>query len=353
MQSLGVTTPAVSAIPRASLWLALLAAGCGDVRSEDLAVGGAGSEAPTTITNSDSGDAVDDGSGEKLDVGSAGTGAADDGGDAGVTDCTPEDESCECTAVDIMFIVDASGSMEQHRDAMSQVFPLFADTLLDALPDGVNLHVGVTSTDMLSEGSQVTGSCQYATEPVTPDQMSSGVDGEQGRLYQEGGKYFFTIDTDAPAAEREALAQWFDGAVEIAGGASTEYVGEVLGWVGHPANAATNAGFIRDERAVLAIFVLTDEADQTTGDPEVAYQRLLDSKAACGGAQCIVGGGMVHMGPCYDELAMGYIFARLGAPPAVEVLPEGASVEDMNRVLEGTLAEVITKKCETLPPPEG
>jgi len=132
----------------------LLVVGCGDPVREggvfasglagetESATGGSGAEAPggdDPGSSATAGTGVDDGGqsdgGPLLDV------AADPGGNT----CDPDDPDCGCTAVDILFIVDNSGSMSAHQAALAERFPLFVDVMLATLPVGTSLHVGITT----------------------------------------------------------------------------------------------------------------------------------------------------------------------------------------------------------------
>ena len=65
------------------------------------------------------------------------------GCDEGVGDDCPG-----CVAVDLLFVIDNSISMDDEQIALTLAFPGFADTILEALPDNVNVHIGITSTEM-------------------------------------------------------------------------------------------------------------------------------------------------------------------------------------------------------------
>ena len=68
------------------------------------------------------------------------------------------------------------------------------------------------------------------------------------------------------------------------------------GWAFDPLNDATNGGFLRDEEALLVLFFLTDEPDKTPDSKNDHVNRVLDAKAECGGAECVVVSGLID--PC-------------------------------------------------------
>lgn len=286
---------------------------------------------------------------------------------------TDTDAATGCVGVDLLFVIDNSVSMGDYQNALALAFPGFADAIVQALPPGTNLHVGVTSTTMGYSSSGSTTNCNAkgdGDQPQdffyeTPDESDNGLNGAQGRLYKGGGPTYYDIDTDAGPAELDALKAWFADAAKIGeGGSQIEMSAAAAGWVADPANAATNAGFIRDEGAVLAIFILQDEPDQTphTIDGKPGGQAMLDkliaAKALCGGEKCIIGGGFVDTG-CFGEVALGGLMNGFGVAPNVQELPDEDLAEDfpemaaaeMNQLLADTLAGVIKQKCDEIQPP--
>jgi hypothetical protein len=204
---------------------------------------------------------------------------------------------------------------------------------------------------------------------ITPDVMNTGRNGAQGRLYQppgEGTTYFEYI-TGAGGAELAALEDWFSAAANIGtGGSNIEMSTAPTGWIADPANAATNAGFVRDEGAVLVVFFMQDEPDQTPlvidGQPGglAMLDKLVAAKAGCGGIDCIIAGGFLNEQACaaMGNLPLDDFLAGVGETPVVEPLPDENLAEDdpqaaadqMNEALSGTLAEIIAQTCEQIPP---
>jgi hypothetical protein len=262
-----------------------------------------------------------------------------------------------CNAVDILFVIDNSVSMEDYQQALAVAFPGFAATIFDALPPGTSVHVGITSTTMGHSASGATMNCTATgddMQPVdafytTPDVQDTGVGGAQGRLFVVDGRAYFEVSTsDTP----EELAGWFGNAALIGeNGSQVEMSGAAAGWATDPANDATNDGFIRDEGAVLVLFFIQDEPDQT---PPAAAEELVDkiaaAKQACGGFQCVVAGGFVQTS-CLPENPLGAILDAVG-DPVVEQLPffsDDTTAELFEQVLRDTLAQVIVQTCEQIP----
>jgi hypothetical protein len=286
-----------------------------------------------------------------------------------------------CSAVDLVFVIDNSGSMGDYQAALGLAFPAFASTLDAVLPAGTSLHVGVTSTEMGYSGSGNTtisnGECTFLGDGgqpndafyITPDVTDTGRNGAQGRLYQPpgSGETYFEYVSGAGGAELAALEAWFTAAANIGtGGSNIEMSTAPAGWIADPANAATSAGFVRDEGAVLVVFFMQDEPDQTPlvidGQPGglAMLDKLVAAKAGCGGIDCIIAGGFLNEQACaaMGNLPLDDFLAGVGETPVVEPLPDENLAEDdpqaaadqMNEALSGTLAEIIAQTCEQIPP---
>jgi hypothetical protein len=302
----------------------------------------------------------DGGMGPKLDTLPPDTGVDDGPGET------------NCSFVDLLFVIDNSVSMGGYQDALGQAFPQFANTLISTLPSGVNVHVGVTSSEMgyASSGSTSinNGVCTFVgdgqpgnTFYITPDQQNTGKNGAQGRLFDPGGgQYYFEFNTD-DLGQTAALEAWFDDAAAIGtGGSNIEMTLAPAGWAFDPANNATNAGFLRDEGAVLVVFFMTDEPDQTPTmiDGQGGAQTILDmvaaAKTGCGGLDCVIGGGFLLESACQDQPLDDFL-AGLPEPAQVaplpdEDLPAAQSAAEMNALLADTLVQVIATKCDEIPP---
>ena len=305
-----------------------------------------------------SADGDDDDDGMKFDVGSLDIPNPIDCADGVGEDCPG------CTAVDLLFVVDNSLSMEDEQIALTQAFPSFADTILAALPQDVNLHVGVTSTEMgySNEGGYVeanpclgtgVGGAPAENWYQTPDVDPTATNGAQGRLYVAGGLPFFDIDVNAPAAEVQALKDWFSDAAHIGeGGSNVEMPSAAAAWAMDTTANPGNAGFVRDEGAVLVLFFVQDEPDQSPiGESATLLQKIVGAKQACGGWDCIVAGGFVNQF-CVPQVVLGDLFGALPDPAVTAMLPQmGVTPETFEPVLADTLANVIVEKCGEIEPP--
>ena len=277
--------------------------------------------------------------------------------------CGPDDPECHCNAVDLLFIVDNSGSMQVHHDPIVAAFPLFVDQMFSALPPGTDLHVGLTRATGFWNPGNGGGwggpGCEAAlTDGVfyPPTDGDNGINGQQGRLYEHEGMRYFAVNTsDDPSP----LSSWFDGALygAIDGAAphsNTETVVAGAAYPFHPVNAAYNSGFLRTN-AVLVLFLLSDSPDLTPpAIPTSDFVEMVrDAKAECGDV-CVVTTGAIA-GQCYDQ--PGNINTRLydfmngfGHPPASWINLQFGMVPDFGTVLGDALADAIATTCEEIDP---
>lgn len=263
-----------------------------------------------------------------------------------------------CDAVDVLFVIDNSASMGTYQQALANAFPSFIEQIFATLPAGVSVHVGVTTTDFWCtpdscECAESTLSCQSAAtldeveaHYAPPTMGNNGANGGQGRLFVYDGLPFFEASTDD---DPEELTVWFSGAATGAGeqGCSFEMPVAAAGYVAHASNEDTNAGFIRDEGAVLLVFFLTDEPDKSP-EPTMTYRdTLLQAKSGCGGADCIITGGLIPS--CVTEInqkAWQFLVGVGGEPIWSDIDDVGAYPS----VVGNALSVAVTDLCETIVP---
>ncbi|MEM9460273.1 MAG: hypothetical protein AAGF11_39225 [Myxococcota bacterium] len=235
-----------------------------------------GTDGMTTMSGSGSGVADGSGSGgdpEKLDTPSVGGGGG-------------------CEFIDFLFVIDNSESMQTYQLALTEQFPEFITAMYDALPPAIDVHVGLTTTDFNPGCDAIEGTMNCQTDAtvaevesqyVPPDVMNAMGNGAQGKLFEYAGtRYFETTSDDDPAP----LTDWFSEAAVAAGeeGCSFEMPVAAAGYATHPANAAENGGFLRDESALLVVFFLTDEPDKSPESKDIYRDMVFEAKTACAGA---------------------------------------------------------------------
>jgi hypothetical protein len=200
----------------------------GGLDSDDASIGGSTAGQTGGITGAVSGGA---------------TGTASTGGSTGASSGGPAEVGCK--KMDILFVIDNSGSMAEEQANLSTNFPKFIDVLNTAREGLLDYRVGVTTTAF----------------PLEILGIPLG-DGEQGTLLK-------TRDMTRPWLERSdanlsttftTLAQ-----VGIGGSGQEQPLKAALSALTDRVADGANAGFIRDD-ALLAIVVLTDEDDQSADD---------------------------------------------------------------------------------------
>jgi len=189
--------------------------------------------------------------------------------------------------VDLLFMVDDSGSMSQEQASLAEQLPRLVRVLAsgDLDEDGVqdfppvkSLHVGVVSSDMGTGGFTV-GTC---SEPNFGDDGILRTEGNTSiseclatypqfvEFTAEGGR-----DPESVAADFSCVAQLgtggcgFEQQLEAVLKALTPSASSVrfnMGTRGHGDGA--NAGFLRDE-SLLGVVLVTDEDDCSASDPEL------------------------------------------------------------------------------------
>lgn len=343
-----------------------------DDSSEDGTTGGGTATAETSTGGTDAGNdssgggSTDDGS---TDAGTSGgaassTGGETSGGQGTSTGGGPSTSTGGssgggtstggvpgCGAIDVLFVVDNSLSMELlQQDLGAEISGLVA-TLDAGLPEGTSVHFGITTTEMGFSANGSTFGCDAtgdfgepaSTFYVTPEESDSGTAGAQGRLLPFGElEYYPWLTGSGDDAAADAVG-WLALAVQPGtSGSNVEMLAAAAGWMAHPANDGTNDGFVRDA-AVLAIYFLSDEPDQT---PDVADDLLGfidDAKPSCLAAECVVAGGPVS-GLCTPDNALGAFLAGV-TEDVTSPFAEGTLDGDLITETTGTFADATLDLC--------
>jgi hypothetical protein len=241
----------VGGVPVSTLVLAL-ACGGGDERETTDAVTSmtgitAVSATETGIADDDDSDPTDD----KLDV----LGGSDDDG----VDTT----SGGCKKVDLLFVIDNSGSMADEQVNLVNSFPEFIDGMRTQLADTEGYHVGVISTDVytgdltcvpLQEGALITETAGGGSSNATCTPFTSGLR--------------FMTEADDLETKFACAAQ-----IGISGDGDERPVQALTAAFapGITAPGACNEGFLRDD-ALLVVVMITDEEDDHEGEAEACDQ---------------------------------------------------------------------------------
>lgn len=143
--------------------------------------------------------------------------------------------------VDVLWVVDDSGSMQEEQDQLADNFDNFIDTAVDLETD---YHLGVITTDAESEEAGKLYACDGNPKFITSDQPDS----EQQEQF---GCNVRTSQSNRPSSDaKESALQ----AARLA--------------LDYPHIDEYNAGFYRDA-ATLYIIMVTDEKDQSDGSADL------------------------------------------------------------------------------------
>ncbi|RLB49953.1 MAG: hypothetical protein DRJ42_19920 [Deltaproteobacteria bacterium] len=203
--------------------------------------------------------------------------------DTGVCDAGPIEPGLELM-VDMVFVVDSSGSMSEEQRALAREFPRMVRMLAtgDLDEDGrpefepvTDLRVAVITTELTTGDIDVPG--------CTPSRL----DGDNGVLRRHGYFWREECDRDYPqflefhaggtGAEQfvqdfSCVAQvgttgcGYEQPLEAALRALTPSTSDITFLDGAGHRDGENAGFVRDD-AILAVVVITDEDDCSVADP--------------------------------------------------------------------------------------
>ena len=268
-----------------------------------------------------------------------------------------------CGAVDILFVVDNSASMGQFQMALADAFPQFVDAMYANLPADISLHVGITTTDFYcttpgeaccpkscaigNTGCQI-GSNEDEVEQLKtfynpPTNGDNGVNGSQGRLFVHEDQPYFASTTSQDSAPLKA---WFTGAAIAAGeqGSSIEMPVAAAAFVTDPANAATNAGFIRNTDAILLIVFLTDDPDASL-EPVADYQAMvLAAKDNC--PECVLTAGLLNTCVPQEKQRLWKFMTGFGDQPIWRDIKDKSRYPE---VVGDALASALVEACENIP----
>ncbi len=222
---------------------------------------GAGSTSGTSTTSSTSGGT--NGPGVIFDVGSP-----DMGGTAGDGPGTDE----PCTKVDLLFVIDNSGSMQNEQAALVASFPGFVAGMRAELADVLGYNVGITTTDVFE--AHLPPLCEIMGTLVTSTDDAGGDSSQMDCGPYVSGRRYMTEEDD--------LATKFACAATVGTrGNPTERPVEALLAALSPdltAPGGCNEGFLRRD-ALLVVVVITDERDKTDGDPAQWFTDLVAIKS--------------------------------------------------------------------------
>ena len=227
--------------------LGVLACACGDDSGESASIGESASATEVSASASES--ESDSLSGESEGDSASASGSESGGGDG-----------LSCDKVDLLFVVDDSGSMVEEQDKLTDAFPDFMITADAELikAKGVDYRVGVISVDMVGAGfgQGLRGRLQHESDRLACDDLPPGRWIEAGPL-SEVAKQFKCIASMTGGSGREMP-------LEALRASLTDRVND---------QEAYNDGFLRDD-ALLVVMLITDEDDQSVLNVDETWDGL-------------------------------------------------------------------------------
>jgi hypothetical protein len=194
----------------------------------------------------DTGEFESDSGPEVLDV-------AEGGAEHGTAEAGEDDG---CRAVDFLFVIDDSASMDTAQTRLIESFPQFAERILSTLKSVESHHVGVITSDAYAfneAGCQTLGALVTQTGGLQSSKAQCGPFA-QGHRYMD--EYDDLASSFACAAKVGTDGDNEERMIEAALAAvSPEQHGE----------GACNEGFVRDD-AILVLVLVTNEDDPGTCD---------------------------------------------------------------------------------------
>jgi hypothetical protein len=277
------------------------------------------------------------------------------GGGAEFADAAPR-QSCE--KMDILFVIDNSGSMLEEQDNLAVNFPQFI-SVLDGFRASngapIDYRVALTSTGVTKS---------WASEILPGFPFPDGQAGDDGRMLQRCGMTRPWVERADPGA-----ANTFSCAAELgtSGPASEMPLASIKLALDERVSDGSNAGFVRDD-ALLAIVILTDEDDCSREDdnftlgfsedicdriePVETYKSFLDRFTGAPGrwaVAAIAGPGPGDCSSTFGSAAEAFRLKQLASLAGDNGVVASICEGDLSTGLQQALATFDTA-CQTIPP---
>ncbi|MBL4687483.1 MAG: hypothetical protein JKY37_23005 [Nannocystaceae bacterium] len=162
-----------------------------------------------------------------------------------------------CRAVDFLFVIDNSESMQPHQDNLRSSFDPFIESIYSSLDDVDDYHVGVVTTDAYRDnepGCKKLGALVTMVDGPGPDSVDCGpfTDGERYMTQNDDLAATFSCAVAVGTAGSRDEAPMRAMSRAVAGG----------GWEWF---SDCNSDFVRDD-ALLVTVIITDEGDGDVTD---------------------------------------------------------------------------------------
>ncbi len=275
----------------------------------------------------------------KFDIGDGtDTMVGDDGGGSG--------EGCKY--LDMLFVVDISGSMSEEKANLNANFPNFVQVLDDYVADpskgALGYRLGVTNSSHTSDGSTTGLDGALVNHGGFAGQDDCGTNGMRWLDGPTPGiAQNFSCLADNPRACTNSCTDL----------GKERPLDSIEAFIQKHAPGQVNEGFYRGDESLLVVVTLTDEDDQSVISPAGAKAAL---DAFTGGEEryvIVTIAGRENQG-CTS--AFGDATAAPRLHQFTNLAPNGLMGDicegDLTQALQEAL-ELITFSCDVLPPPEG
>lgn len=178
-----------------------------------------------------------------------------------------QEEPAPCVKIDLLFVVDNSGSMEDEQANLIASFPTFVQEMQQELAEAESLHIGVVSSDDY-EGNEAP--CADKLGALVTKTGGEGSSEAMCGPYASGLRFMTEMD-DLPQRFTCAAQVGIDGSGdERPIDAALQALGPGLAGPG-----SCNEGFVRED-ALLVLVLITDEEDiNSIGDPPQWFNSLV------------------------------------------------------------------------------
>lgn len=195
--------------------------------------------------------------------------------DRGISEVVPNQDKAEVKDIplqlnrnlDLLFVVDNSGSMKEEQAGLATNFPKFIQVLQQVQGGLPDVHIGVVSSNMGAGNNGI----QNCSPPGDAGHLLQGPDGTTCAGLDPGAKFISDIANTTGGRTQNYtgdLGQLFSCMAQLGtDGCGLEHHLESMRTALDPANAF-NAGFIRKD-AFLGIVIIGDEDDCSDKDPTV------------------------------------------------------------------------------------
>jgi hypothetical protein len=282
------------------------------------------------------------GAGGSAGGGGGGSGGGSAGGGSGGTGGGGQ-QAQGCDKMDILFVVDNSGSMSEEQTNLAANFPKFMDVLdsyMTAAGQPLDYHVGLTTTSLT----------EVIPIPI-PIPLPPGDDGALRNQASCGMTRPWIERTDAnPSMQFSCVAQ-----VGTDGSGQEQPLGAARLALTARITDGKNAGFLRAD-ALLAVVILTDEDDQSvdaSGSKQDTVDSFIQTFDSVKGdharwATAVIAGPnacMSAFGSAEEAVRLKDFVAKSGAQAVFSSICDG----DLAKSLADAL-NTFTAACDSFPP---